>query len=87
VQIVIEAQEACGNCGGPVETPAGWYGVHPPIPTCRDCGATVKNPHGPVLAMNPPTRDPEALPYGSRQDIRHRRDRQDGLVRADEVIE
>lgn len=43
----------CGNCGGPVETPVAWYGVYPPVPTCRHCGATPLNSAGPRLPMNP----------------------------------
>lgn len=41
----------CSLCGGPVETPDVWNDVHPPVPRCRSCGATKKEPHGPVVEM------------------------------------
>lgn len=41
----------CGNCGGSVEVPAVWYGIYPPVPTCRSCGAVPANAFGPVLPM------------------------------------
>lgn len=41
----------CSQCGGPVTTPRHWLGVNPPIPTCRRCGATKKQPHGHVIEM------------------------------------
>lgn len=44
----------CSLCGGRVETPSGWYGIHPPVPMCVNCGATPKHPHGPVIEMAPP---------------------------------
>lgn len=28
-----------------------WLGTVPPIPTCETCGATMKEPHGPVIEM------------------------------------
>jgi hypothetical protein len=43
----------CSLCGGAVTTPANWMSTHPPIPTCRNCGATKKQPHGPVIDMEP----------------------------------
>ena len=46
----------CGNCGGRVSTPTVWYGIHPPTPRCDSCGAIPKNPHGPVIEMQPPQR-------------------------------
>ena len=45
----------CGNCGGAVTLPIFYMSVIPPVPTCEECGATVR-PHGPVLPMNPPRR-------------------------------
>jgi len=41
----------CSLCGGAVRLPAAWYGTVPPIPTCASCGATAKQPHGPVVDM------------------------------------
>lgn len=29
----------CSLCGGQVSVPVHWSGVHPPVPTCRSCGA------------------------------------------------
>ena len=43
----------CSNCQGPVQTPELWGGDAPPVPTCTSCGATAKNPFGPVIAMKP----------------------------------
>lgn len=39
----------CSRCGGPVGYPTVWYGTVPPVPTCSHCGATAKNPYGPVI--------------------------------------
>lgn len=44
----------CGACGGPVTLPIAWWGVIPPVPTCKECGATAKPNYGPVMPMNPP---------------------------------
>jgi hypothetical protein len=46
----------CGNCGGPVEIPQAWFGIYPPTPTCRSCGATPKEAFGRRLPMNPSPR-------------------------------
>jgi hypothetical protein len=46
----------CGNCNGPVEVPQAWFGIYPPVPTCRSCGATPPNAFGPRIAMNPSPR-------------------------------
>lgn len=43
----------CSECGGAVMVPEVWLGVYPPIPTCRNCGAKAKQPHGPVIPMEP----------------------------------
>lgn len=43
----------CSLCGGPVTVPPAWYGMLPPVPTCADCGARPKQPHGPVIKMEP----------------------------------
>jgi len=43
----------CSNCKGPVQTPELWSGDLPPVPTCASCGATAKNPYGPVIPMTP----------------------------------
>lgn len=40
----------CSNCGGPV-TVATF--VINPVPTCKMCRATAKEPYGPVVQMNP----------------------------------
>jgi hypothetical protein len=32
----------CSCCGGDVIVPRVWMGVYPPIPKCRQCGATPK---------------------------------------------
>jgi hypothetical protein len=39
----------CSKCGGPVQLPQMWGGQIPPIPRCAKCGATAKNPYGPVI--------------------------------------
>ena len=44
----------CGSCGGAVTVPTAWHGIYPPTPTCRKCGATPVENHGPVLPMQPP---------------------------------
>lgn len=44
----------CSLCGGPVQVPLIWGGIIPPTPTCGDCGATAKEPHGPVIPMKEP---------------------------------
>ena len=43
----------CSLCGGPVEVPDVWLGTIPPTPTCKHCGATKKEPYGPVVPMTP----------------------------------
>jgi len=42
----------CGNCGGNVTLPRAWYGIDPPEPTCKSCGAVAKS-HLPVVEMEP----------------------------------
>lgn len=44
----------CSLCGGRVTVPRVFLSVDPPIPTCQGCGATQKQPHGPVMDMVPP---------------------------------
>ncbi len=39
----------CSKCKGPVVIPGIWMGIIPPVPTCRACGATAKNNHGPII--------------------------------------
>lgn len=34
---------ACSICGGDVVVPAVYHGIHQPIPSCRQCGATKKD--------------------------------------------
>ena len=41
----------CSLCGGAVSVPEFWGGKIPPVPTCVSCGATTKQPHGPVIPM------------------------------------
>ena len=43
----------CGHCGGPVTTPSIWMGIHPPTPTCQQCGRVPLAPFGPVIPMGP----------------------------------
>jgi hypothetical protein len=43
----------CSICGGRVSVPDHWMGIYPPIPTCDSCGAHMKEPHGPVVEMEP----------------------------------
>lgn len=50
----------CSNCGGRVILPEIWMGVIPPVPTCRSCGATHKQPYGPVIEMERPDPDKAA---------------------------
>ena len=40
-------------CGGTVWVPAVWYGVIPPTPTCKRCGAVATQPQLPVIPMIP----------------------------------
>ena len=44
----------CSICGGPVCVPTLWYGVNPPSPTCKKCGAVQRKSYGPVIDMDPP---------------------------------
>lgn len=46
----------CSKCGGPVTQPMYWGGPVPPVPSCSRCGATAKNPYGPVIEMDAPKR-------------------------------
>ena len=41
----------CSLCGGDVTVPVAWFGIVPPIPTCRSCGATAARPETPVVPM------------------------------------
>lgn len=41
----------CGKCGGPVVTPKVFYSVAAPVPVCQKCGATKRQPFGPVIDM------------------------------------
>lgn len=52
--MIYNVHGTCGRCGGRVTTPRAWGGIHPPVPTCEACGASVKLPHGPVLDMDEP---------------------------------
>lgn len=44
----------CSLCRGPVEVPNTWYGVQPPTPKCRKCGAVPQEPYGPIIPMAQP---------------------------------
>ena len=44
----------CSLCGGAVGIPETWMGEVPPIPKCISCGATRKQPHGPMIDMEKP---------------------------------
>ena len=46
----------CGNCGGPVVVPIAWWGINPPGPQCKRCGAFAKRDFGPPMPMEPPHR-------------------------------
>jgi hypothetical protein len=66
----------CGLCEGPVVLPVVWWGVVPPVPTCKNCGATAKQDYGPKLPMNPPPKwstsieiDPEQIRASSTIEI------------------
>jgi hypothetical protein len=43
----------CSVCGGPVMVEDPWFGVVPPVPRCKHCGATARNPFGPTIPMEP----------------------------------
>lgn len=44
----------CGNCGGTVTVPSTFHSVLPPVPSCVQCGSTVKEQDNlPKLPMNP----------------------------------
>lgn len=47
----------CSQCGGPVVIPGVWLGVIPPVPQCRNCGATAKPAYGKVIETEPIKRD------------------------------
>jgi hypothetical protein len=51
----------CSLCGGPVETPDVWLGIHRPTPSCTNCGAVPVAPHGPVIQMKPVRKEAEYL--------------------------
>ena len=53
----------CSLCGGRVTTPAAWYGLNPPVPSCQACGATKANPYGGIVPMED-SRKPRQIPDG-----------------------
>ena len=55
----------CGNCGGPVTLPTVWWSVIPPVPRCRQCGATPKSSYGKTIPMNPFPKPPSWDESGS----------------------
>ena len=54
----------CSICGGRVSVPYVWHGITPPIPTCECCGATQKQPYGPVIPMEPTSPKFPRTPWG-----------------------
>jgi len=46
----------CGACSGPMVLPIAWWGVIPPVPTCKECGATARQDYGPVMPVDPPAK-------------------------------
>lgn len=44
----------CSLCGGRVAVPSVWMSSEPAIPQCQSCGASKKQPYGPVIEMDPP---------------------------------
>lgn len=54
----------CSECGGAVVTPRVWSSIVPPIPRCRDCGATARQSYGPVIDMKRAEPDFTILPVG-----------------------
>lgn len=44
----------CSLCGGRVVMPTLWSGINPPVPSCTSCGATKKQPNGPIIEMENP---------------------------------
>jgi hypothetical protein len=54
----VQILGTCSICGGAVTVPTHWGGTMPPTPTCMRCGATKKQPNGPVIEMEPRPRHP-----------------------------
>ena len=54
----------CSICGGEVVIPTVFWSVVQPIPTCKSCGAVMRN-QGPVIPMVP-----IAAPKKNRWDYR-----------------
>ena len=52
----------CSRCGGPVTVPEHWMGTQPPILSCQRCGATKRQPYGPVIEMDEPPVRPNPRP-------------------------
>ena len=50
VQIGYTYIGSCSLCGGDVTVPQVWGGLHIPLPTCENCGATKKKT-GPIIQM------------------------------------
>lgn len=59
----------CSLCGGAVTVPSLWGGIIPPTPTCSRCGAVPREPHGPVIPMQPKPA-PRLLPEWDRLAVR-----------------
>ena len=60
----------CSECGGPVVLPSMM--VHP-VPTCQKCGATKREPYGPVIPMKPAgERSSTVDPYDLSTHVRRR---------------
>ena len=58
----------CGNCGGSVTTPHLWNGIHPPTPTCVNCGSVPVEAHGPALPMKS-KHDSGVFPMDAKGDV------------------
>lgn len=48
----------CSLCGGAVQVPTAFMSINPPVPTCSNCGARMKQT-GPVIEMEEPKRKPK----------------------------
>ena len=54
----------CSECGGPVVMPSMMVN---PVACCQQCGAQMRNPHGPVIPMeHREGRDSHPYPWRSR---------------------
>lgn len=49
--VMDKVMGTCSKCGGRVVLPEAWMGVKTPVLRCDNCGATKKQPYGPVIDM------------------------------------